>query len=76
MQGTCRHNAAGNDLFICQAANAGRLALTTVLTTTGPDKLPLYAILHSGHGQVSHGMPQPARSLQAEDHPAFLAYGT
>jgi hypothetical protein len=41
--------------------------LTTVLTTTRPDKLPCSPILHSEYGQVSHGMPQPARSLQAFD---------
>jgi hypothetical protein len=40
-------------------------ALTTVLTTTSPDNLPRYAILQIESCQVSHGMPQCARSLQA-----------
>ena len=39
--------------------------LTTVLTTTGPDKLPCSPMLQSAYGQVSHGMPQSACSLQA-----------
>jgi hypothetical protein len=39
--------------------------LTTVLTTTGTDKLPHSPIMYSAYGQVSHGMPQCARSLQA-----------
>jgi hypothetical protein len=40
--------------------------LTTVLTTTGPDSMPCYLTLRSAYGQVSHGMPQPACSLQAK----------
>jgi hypothetical protein len=46
-------------------ARAASPTLTTVLTTTGPDKLPRSAILQSADVQVSHGMRQPARSLQA-----------
>jgi hypothetical protein len=42
--------------------------LTIVLTTTGADKPPLSPILPGVYGQVSHGMPQPARSLQAGGH--------
>jgi hypothetical protein len=38
--------------------------MTTALTTRGPDELPHYAILNSGYGQVSYGMPQPASYLQ------------
>jgi hypothetical protein len=41
--------------------------VTTILTTTGSDNLPHYPILRSAYGQVSHGMPQPGCSLQAED---------
>jgi len=40
--------------------------LTTVLTTTGIDQLPYSPTLPSAYGQVSHGMLQPACSLQVE----------
>lgn len=42
-------------------------ALTTVLTTTGPDNMPCSPISLCLYGQVSHGMPQCACSLQAGD---------
>jgi hypothetical protein len=40
-------------------------ALTTVLTTTTPDNLPFGPISQIEHCQVSHGVPQLARFLQA-----------
>ena len=45
--------------------------LTTVLTTTVPDTLPLRPILMGVRCQVSHGMPQPARFLQARGRASF-----
>jgi hypothetical protein len=39
--------------------------LTTVLTTTAPDNLPSSPILEVEHSEVSHGVPQLARFLQA-----------
>ena len=47
-----------------EGRSGGHWALTTVLTNK-PDKLPRYPTLRSAYGQVGHGMPQPACSLQA-----------
>jgi hypothetical protein len=40
-------------------------SLTTVLTTTTTDNLPVRPAMQIDQYQVSHGMPQSARSLQA-----------
>jgi hypothetical protein len=47
--------------------------LTTVLTTTTTGNLPVRPPMQIDQCQVSHGMPRPARSLQAEDHRLALA---
>jgi hypothetical protein len=43
-------------------------AITTVLATMMPDNLPSGPALQVERYQVSHGMPQVARFLQAGDH--------
>jgi hypothetical protein len=52
-------------LTAADARAVGLQRLTTILTTTSTDSLPLGAISQTKIAQVSHGMPQHARTLQA-----------